>query len=84
MKKLLLILLCLPMIGLGQDIRVFTKYDLMVNQVLENTVSFIKEKNTPKTEFRFYQYHNRPFINWNEEKFSKWQITDQKDKKLKL
>ena len=84
MKKLLLILLCLPFIGFGQDIRVFTKYDLIVNQVLENTVSFIKEKNTPKTEFRFYQYHQQPFINWNEEKYSKWQITDQKDKKLKL
>ena len=81
MKKLLLILLCLPIIGVGQGKRVFTKYDLMVNQVLENTVSFIKQSNIPKTEFRFYQYHQQPIINWNEEKFSKWQIIDKKDKK---
>ena len=84
MKKLLLILLGFPLIGLGQDIRFFTKYDLMVNQVLENTVGFIKVQKTPKTEFRFYQYYHQPVINWNEEKFAKWQITCQKAKKLKL
>ena len=56
----------------------------MVNQVLENTVGFIKEQKTPKTEFRFYQYYHQPVINWNEEKFAKWQITYQKAKKLKL
>ena len=83
MKKLLLILLCLPMIGFGQDFRGFSKCDIIINQVLENTVSFIKDKNTPKTEFRFY-LNNKTFpINWNEERFSKWQIIDKKDKKLK-
>ena len=81
MKKILLILLCLPIIGVGQGKRVFTKYDLMINQVLENTVSFIKQKNITKREFRFYKYHQQPIINWNEKKFSKWQIIDKKDKK---
>ena len=84
MKKLLFILLGLPIFGLGQDISFFTKYGLMVNQVLENTVVFINEQKTPKTEFRFYQYYHQPVINWNEEKFAKWQITYQKAMKLKL
>ena len=53
MKKLLLILLCLPMIVAGQDLRGFNKCDIIINQILENAVSFIKDKNTPKTEFRF-------------------------------
>ena len=81
MKKKLLILLSLPMIGISQDKTVFNKYDLMINQVLENTVSFIKQTNITNREFRFYKYHQKPIINWNEKKFSKWQIIDKKDKK---
>ena len=52
MKKLLLILIALPIIGFGQDIRGFSKRDIIVNQVLENTVTFIRQKNIPKTEIR--------------------------------
>ena len=81
MKKKLLILLSLPMIGISQDKTVFNKYDLMINQVLENTVSFIKQTNITNREFRFYKYNQKPIINWNEKKFSKWQIIDKKDKK---
>ena len=83
MKKLLLILLCLPFIGFGQDLKGFSKCDIIINQVLENTVSFINDKNTPKTEFRFYLNNKKFPINWNEERFSKWQIIDKKDKKPK-
>ena len=83
MKKLLLIFLYFPMIGFGQDLRGFNKYDIIINQVLENTVSFIKDRNAPKAEFRFYLNNQKSSINWNEERFSRWQIIDKKDKRLK-
>ena len=79
MKKFLLILLCLPFIGFGQDLRGFSKCDIIINQVLENTTSFIKDKKTPKPEFRFYLKNQRSSINWNQEKFSKWQIVYKKE-----
>ena len=79
MKKLLLILLCLPFIGFGQDIRVFSKRDFIVNQVLENTVSFIRQRNIPKTEFRFYLYNEKYALDWNKKGLSKWQIIDKKE-----
>tara|TARA_B100000945_G_C20344104_1_gene578866 strand:- start:372 stop:626 length:255 start_codon:yes stop_codon:yes gene_type:complete len=82
MKKFLLILLCLPFIGFGQDLRSFSKCDIIINQVLENTTSFIKDKKTPKPEFRFYLKNQRFFINWNEEKFSQWKIIDQKETQM--
>ena len=82
MKKTLFILLCLPFIGFGQDLREFNKCDIIVNQVLENTARFIKDRNTPKTEFRFYLNNQKSSINWNKERFSKWQIIDKKRKKI--
>jgi len=84
MKKLLLILLCLPFIGFGQDLRGFSKYDIIINQVLENTVSFIKDRNKPKTEFRFYLNNQKSSIDWNKERFSKWQIINKKNKLIVL
>ena len=71
------------MFGFGQDLRVFNKSDIIINQILGNTVSFIMEKNTPKTEFKFNLIYKKPSINWNEERFSKWQIIYKNDKKLK-
>tara|TARA_B100001250_G_scaffold379665_1_gene370513 strand:+ start:988 stop:1242 length:255 start_codon:yes stop_codon:yes gene_type:complete len=79
MKKLLLILLCLPFIGFGQDVRGFSKCDIIVNQVLENTVSFIKDINTPKKEFRFYNNNAKHTIDWNDVGLLKWQIIDKKE-----
>ena len=78
MKRLLLILLCLPMIGFGQDLRGLNKCDIIINQILENTVGFIKDRNTPKEEFRFYLNNQKSLINWNEERFSRWQVIDKK------
>ena len=83
MKKLLLILLCLPFIGFGQDVRAFSSCDIIINQLLENTVSFIKYKDAPKKDFRFYLTTQESSINWKEERLSKWQILDKKSKKLK-
>ena len=70
------------MIGFGQDVKNFRSCDIILNQLLENTVSFIKHKNAPKTNFRFYLTTQDYSINWNKERFSKWQIIDKKDKKL--
>ena len=80
MKKLILLLLCLPFIGFGQNSRDFNKCDLIINQVLENTTSFIKYKKTTKTEFRFYLINKNQSVNWKEIKFSKWQIKDKQKK----
>ena len=78
MKKLLLILLCLPIIGFGQDMRKASNCDIIINQLIESTVSFIKHKNVPKKKFRFYLITQESSINWNEERFSKWQILEKK------
>ena len=81
MKKILLASLCLPIIGFGQDIKYFSKCDLIINQVLENTASYINNRNKPITEFKFYLNNQKPSINWEENKFLKWKITDRNDKK---
>ena len=83
MKKLLLILLCLPMIGFGQDLRTFTNCDLIINQLLENTISFIEDRNSPKLNFRFYLEKQESIINWNDKQFLKWQISKNKKQPLK-
>ena len=76
MKKTLIILLCFPMIGFGQDLRICSKHDIIINQILENTVSFIKPP--PKVEFRFYLNQKESIIDWNKKRFSKWQIIKKK------
>ena len=53
MKKLILILLCFPLLSFGQNVIVFTKRDLVINQILHNTAKYFSDKNTPKVEFRF-------------------------------
>lgn len=80
MKNSLLILLCLPIISFGQDLRGFRASDIIINQALENTVKYIKDINTPAKEFKFYLNNKKPNINWNEVKFSKWQINYKKIK----
>jgi len=84
MNKLLLILLCLPIIGFGQDVRVFSKCDIIVNQFLENTVSFIRQRSITKTEFRFYIYNEKYALDWNKKGLSKWQIIDKKNNRLTI
>ena len=72
MKKLILILLCFPLLSFGQNVIVFTKRDLVINQILHNTAKYFSDKNTPKVEFRFLLKKSN--IDWNKEKFSKWKI----------
>ena len=88
MKKLLLILLCLPMIGFGQDIRHFTIKDLIINQVLENTINYIENKNKVTYTFKVDLPPMNNSINWNDLRLvikksnwynHKWQIIELKD-----
>ena len=74
MNKLILILLCLPLLGFGQDLIVFTKRDLVINQFLLISAQYFNDKNTPKVEFRFFLKNQKSNIDWNNEKFSKWKI----------
>ena len=83
MKKLMLILLLSPIVGFGQDVRGFSTYDIIINQLLENTASFIKDKNAPKTNFRFYLTSQQSSLNWNAARLSKWQILEKRPKELK-
>ena len=53
MKKTLIISIFLPYISLCQDIKQFSQCDLIINQILENTASYINQKNTPNIEFKF-------------------------------
>ena len=83
MKRLLIILFVLPILGFTQELRYFNHYDIIINQVLENTASFIKDKNTPEINFRFYLVTEGSSVNWNQKRFSKWQILEDNTKQLK-
>lgn len=78
----MLILLLSPIVGFGQDVRGFSTYDIIINQLLENTASFIKDKNAPKTNFRFYLTSQESSLNWNEARLSKWQILEKRPEEL--
>ena len=73
-KTLILILLCLPLLVIGQDLIVLTKRDFVINHILQNTAQYFNDKNTPKVEFRFFLKNQKSNIDWNKEKFSKWKI----------
>ena len=78
MKNLLFILLFLPLIGFGQDLKTVTSCDLIITQLLENTIDFIEYKNSSKPNFRFYLKNQESIINWNDKRFLKWQISNTK------
>jgi hypothetical protein len=79
MKKLLLILLCLPLIGFGQDNREFTIKDLIINQVLENTINYIKNKNKVTYTFKVDVPPMNNNLGGNDLRLHKWQIIEPKD-----
>jgi hypothetical protein len=74
MKKLIIILLFLPIISFGQEVMLFKKSDIIINQILENTFSFINKKNKKKILFKFELINKESLINWNNYRFSKWKI----------
>ena len=54
------------MIGFGQDIRHFTIKDLIINQVLENTINYIENKNKVTYTFKVDLPPMNNSINWND------------------
>ena len=76
------------MIGFGQDIRHFTIKDLIINQVLENTINYIENKNKVTYTFKVDLPPMNNSINWNDLSLvikksnwynHKWQIIELKD-----
>lgn len=79
MKKPLLILLCLPIIVFGQDIKYFTITDLVINQVLENTSNYLEHKNDFNLNGKLEISIKNVSIDWNNIQLIKWQIIEAKD-----
>ena len=90
MKKLLLILLCLPMIGFGQKIsnQLMTPTDVVTQNAaigliggaaaLVGGFDFLSEDDyTSNGKFKISS--NKDSINWNSTQFTKWKIILPKD-----
>lgn len=58
----------------GQEVMLFKKSDILINQILENTFIFFNKKNKKKILFKFELINKESLINWNNYKLSKWQI----------
>ncbi len=84
MIKIILILICFPVIVFGQDLlSPFSSSELVVNHLLKKTIPFIKDKNSPKSNFRFYLDKQESLINWDDNRFYKWEVSKQRRYKLK-
>jgi hypothetical protein len=80
MKKIVFSLLYIPLFLCGQNLSPFSSSDVVVNQIIKNTIPFIKDLNTPKPNFRFYITKEESLINWSDKRFYKWEILDKKVK----
>jgi hypothetical protein len=81
MKKLLLILLCLPMIGFGQQNsnQMGNSTDAAINIVLENVFEYLSKDDffTPNGEFNIST--KKDSIDWDNTQFIKWKVIQPKD-----
>ena len=81
MKKLLFILLFLPMIGFGQknSNQMGNSMDAAINIVLEYTFEYLSKDNfaTPNGEFKIST--KKDSIDWNNTQFIKWKVIQPKD-----
>ena len=81
MKKLLFILLFLPMIGFGQQNsnQMGNSIDAAINIVLEYTFEYLSKDNfaTPNGEFKIST--KKDSIDWNNTQFIKWKVIHPKD-----
>lgn len=82
MKKILYLILYFPIVVYTQDLKCFSTSDLIINHILSNTAEFIKKKKENEINFRFYINTDKTNIDWNKEKFSKWQIFEIKKKTI--
>ena len=74
MKKLIFILLTIPMISIGQEFNSFKSSDVVINHLLGTTIPYLKQKNKPKPIFNYNLNPQESIINWNDKKFIKWGI----------
>jgi len=74
MKKLIFILLTIPMISIGQEFNSFKTSDVVINHLLGTTIPYLKQKNKPKPIFNYHLNPQESIIDWNDEKFIKWGI----------
>jgi hypothetical protein len=74
MKKLIFILLTIPMISIGQEFNSFKSSDVVINHLLGTTIPYLKQKNKPKPIFNYHLNPQESIINWNDKKFIKWGI----------
>ena len=81
MKKLLIILLCLPMIGFGQKNtnQMGNSMDAAINTVLEYTFEYLSKDNfyIPNGEFKIST--KKDSIDWNNTQFIKWKVIQPKN-----
>ena len=90
MKKLLVILLCLPMIGFGQKIsnQLMTPTDVVTQYAAIGIIGgaaalvggfdfLIEDDYPPNGKFKISS--NKDSINWNSPQFTKWKIIVPKD-----
>jgi len=74
MKKLIFILLTIPMISIGQEFNSFKSSDVVINHLLGTTIPYLKQKNKTKPIFNYHLNPQESIIDWNDEKFIKWGI----------
>jgi hypothetical protein len=81
MKKLLLMLIALTMIGFGQQNsnQMGSSMDAAINTVLEYTFEYLSKDNfyTPNDEFKIST--KKDSINWDNTQFIKWKVIQPKD-----
>ena len=84
MKKLLLILLCLPMIGFGQQNsnQMGNSTDAVINTILEIAFECLSKDDflTPNGEIKISA--KKDSINWDNTQFIKWKVMQPVEKRI--
>ena len=78
MKKLLLILFFLPMIGFGQ-INEQSPLDALINVVLEGTLNYFEHRNDVVHNSEFKMSTKKYSVDWNSSQLIRWKIIAPKD-----
>ena len=79
MREILIILSFFSVLSFGQDISNSRNCDVIINRLLENSIKSIKERKSPKPDFKFQLKNQNTMINWNKREFMKWQIMENKE-----
>ena len=81
MKKLLLILLCLPIICFGQENsnQMGNSMDAVINTVLENTFEYLSKDDFSAPNGKFKISSKKDSIDWDHTQFIKWKVIKPKD-----